>query len=212
MQKLNSILIAASLLGLASCSQVEEITPAAEQRMVVHAVDIRVEFDDQHQNVVSLDINEDGQTDFVFFAKAIAGPGWGNLAMVGLMAGQEGNQALARSLAPEHLCQMSLPMSPGKTLTASEDISESAIWADDALLYGRTLMNNGCEEYSKYIDYGQNRYIGIRFEANNQMVYGWVKLVAVDLTNGHYPESADIWKITEFAYSEEGSTTLRIPA
>ena len=212
MQNFTYITIAAALMSLASCNEVEVIEPITDPQIVTRDIDIRIEFDEQNQQVVDLDIDGNGQTDFLFFANSISSTSWGSLSMVGIMTAREGNQSIASSAGRDNLCQMDLPMSPGRTLRSTEHISSTDIWTDDAMLYGRTLMNNGCEEHTKYIDYSVDRYVGIHFESEGQMIYGWIKLVAVDTFNGHYPESADVWKITQFGYNETVESTLRIPA
>lgn len=220
MQRITSLSCATSILiavlGLASCTETgPQIESEPAPPYTVTPVDFQIRFDDRHHDAVDLDLDNNGQTDFIFYARDIDGPTWGNLALVGILSGREGNEVVAGSSEQDLLCQMQLPMSPGRVLSANEDFGPASTWAADAMLYGRTVMMDGCTQHKKYMEYSMDRYIGVRFIRNGKQVYGYIKLVAVDSENGAYPESADIWKIKEFGYLDgetEMAELLSLPA
>lgn len=120
-----------------------------------------------YHDLPTLDINQDGENDFIFNQEI-------DLPYETIFLEPVDGQIVGRKLS-DVLTGGGVPLAPGTTIDADLDDPNNAWVSTETFLFGHGATSQGVPDYGGYFIDG-NGYLGISFNIEGTAHYGWVQM------------------------------------
>ena len=201
MKNLFQIASLALILGMVSCSTIEEQQPSTD--LVVTEINKVLDFSDGNSFKHNIDINNDGTVDFSLVGIRGVQPGMGQLNMVRLISTTVENRSIGAETYNFQACDVALEYNSMQILSTNDMISPTeSNWKREPLLYVHMITPSDCSHHVKHFESNKEGVLGVKFLNEGYLFYGYIRLRADDLTESGCPGSAEEWTIIEYGYNK----------